>query len=72
MKSGRVCHALCVGGGNIYALGGRSKNPPGTVGSNVTDGKVIDSIEKYAVQVSSRSHSLMRQSTKKVVGEFFT
>ena len=52
MKQGRVCHALAVGGGNIYALGGRSKNPPGTVGSNATDGKVIDTIEKYAVQVS--------------------
>ena len=51
MKQGRVCHALAVGGGNIYALGGRSKNPPGTAGSNATDGKVLDTIEKYAVQV---------------------
>ena len=51
MKYGRVCHALTVGGGNIFALGGRSKNPPGTAGSNQTDGKVLDSIEKYVVQV---------------------
>lgn len=48
LKQGRVCHAMVVGGANIFALGGRAMNGEG----DGTNGTVLASIEKYAVQVN--------------------